>query len=103
MQILLRAEPLGVYAEAVDLDVWDMGSLSDAQRELLVRLGWTHGSPTSSGNYCREFEAESAEMLAAEVAGELELTLRLVYGADEVSPLGVTVITYDKKTEEELS
>ena len=41
VQILLRRERLEIYAEAVDPDVWGTGSLSDDQRELLERLGWT--------------------------------------------------------------
>ncbi|MDX6630354.1 MAG: hypothetical protein QOH00_2600 [Gaiellales bacterium] len=101
VQILVRPETLQVYAEAVDLDAQSMGTLSDSERELLDRLGWTRGGegePTA--NYHRVFEGAAPAALAAEVAGVLEYTLRLVYGAGSAARLGITVITYDKQTEE---
>jgi hypothetical protein len=101
VQILVRPETLQVYAEAVDLDAQDLGTLSDSERELLDRLGWTRGGEDEgTANYHRVFEAETAGELVAEVAGALEHTLRLVYGAGSACPLAITVITYDRQAEE---
>ena len=101
VQILVRPETLQVYAEAVDLDAQGMGSLSDSDRELLDRLGWTRGGEDDvTANYHRVFEGEAGDELAARVAAELEHTLRLVYGAGEASRLGITVITYDAQSED---
>jgi hypothetical protein len=101
VQILVRPETLQIYAEAVDLDAQGSGSLSDSQRELLDRLGWNCGSEGDvTTNYHRVFADETADGLVTEVADVLEYTLRLVYGADAASPLDVTVITYDRATEE---
>ena len=41
VQVLVRGESLQVYAEAADLDAHGTGTLSEPQRELLERLGWT--------------------------------------------------------------
>jgi hypothetical protein len=46
------------------------------------------------------FDAETPEELVGEVAGTLEHTLRLVYGAGSACRLAVSVITYDKQAEE---
>ena len=78
-----------------------MGSLSDSDRELLDRLGWTRGGEDDvTANYHRVFESEAGDELAARVAAELEHTLRLVYGAGEASRLSVAVITYDAQSED---
>ena len=104
VQILVRPEALRVYAEAVDLDTQSLGTLSESDRELLDRMGWTRGGEDDvTANYHRVFESEAGDKLAVDVASELEHTLRLVYGAGEASRLGITVITYDKETKEECS
>ena len=100
VQILLRPERLEIYAEAVDPDVWGTGSLSDDQRELLERLGWTPGGDDEPANYSRMFRGETPDELAAGATEVLEYTLRLVYGAGEACTLGVAVITNDKLAEE---
>jgi hypothetical protein len=98
VQILVRGEALQVYAEAVDLGAHAFPTeLSGEQRDLLVALGWARpGTAHDSANYSREFEAGTPAELAEQVAGALELTLRLVYGAGASSGLGVNVITYDE-------
>ncbi len=104
VQILVRPETLQVYAEAVDLDAQGMGSLSESERELLDRLGWTQGGDEDGpANYHRVFTAETGAALAETVASELELTLRLVYGAGDSAALGLTVITYDAESRKEIS
>ena len=104
VQILVRPETLQVYAEAVDLDAHGMGSLGESERDLLERLGWTRGGEDDgTPNYHRTFADETGAALAAEVARELELTLRLVYGAGDTTPLGLRVITYDTESREEIS
>jgi hypothetical protein len=104
VQILLRPETLQVYAEAVDLEAHDMGALTESQRELLGRMGWAQGGDEDGpANYHRVFGADAGSALAEEVAAELELTLRLVYGARDAAALGLTVITYDTESREEIS
>jgi hypothetical protein len=101
VQVLVRGETLQVYAEAVDLDAQGAGTLSEAQRELLERLGWTRaGDGDRTVNYYRVFEGETPDGLAGEVAGALEHTLRLVYGAGAACALGMNVITYDEAAAE---
>ena len=100
VQILVRPETLQIYAEAVDPDVWGTGTLSDAQRELLDRLGWQRGdTEEDDGDYHRMFGGDTPDALAAEAVEVLEYTLRLVYGAGDASLLGVAVITYDTESE----
>jgi hypothetical protein len=101
VQILVRPETLQVYAEAVDLDAQSTGALSDSDRELLDRLGWTRGGEDDvTVNYHRVFRGETPEGLAAETVSELEHTLRLVYGARDTCSIDMTVITYDWQTED---
>ncbi len=98
VQVLVRGEALQVYAEAVDLGAHAFPeALSDEQQNLLVSLGWARpGTAHETANYSREFEAGTPGELAEEVAGALEATLRLVYGAGAACSLGVNVITYDE-------
>ena len=104
VQFLVRPETLEVYAEAVDLDAQGLGSLSDSERDMLARLGWTSGGENAgTANYHCVFQVETRDELTAKAAGALERTLRLVYGAGGASPLDLTVITYDKESKEECS
>ena len=98
VQLMDRKERPSIYLEAADPEAQDFGALTGAQREQLVKLGWSdpkiEAMPYSEPSYAHEWSGSNfarecpRDADLGEVAAVVVSTLA-VYGLDEADDLNV--------------